>query len=519
VFGILSKKDEDVYGLAASMYDALSFKTDDGWVVTDGTRAIRRSNTKPPVGKVCLAGVKEPIQGGLVLQYDGMLFNEGDLDAKEASPEDVLKRALERLDGEYSVASTDGEVIAAARDRAGRRPVFYGENDDVAAFSSEKKALWAVGIRDVKRLRAGTAAVLSKDGVEVSEGAGIERREPTIKDFDAAVEEYRKVLYPAFEKRLRNVKRVGALLSGGVDSTLSTKLTLEMSRKLGFDVRVYSAGTESAPDLQYATRFTQALGVEHRVRKLALSEVGSYMQRVVRAVEERDFIQVEAGIGVYAAEEAAARDGVQIVVSGQGPDELWGGYEWYPRVIAEEGYEGFLERCWGDLERADIETFDRENRIAASFGMEVVFPYADTEVIKLAMSVSPELKINSPEDRVGKRPHRELAKRVGVPSEFGDRKKDAAQHGTGIHDLLDQLARDNGFTPDLVKEIGYKSEKISGEKLGSSARYGYRYSENAIWEIDEHIQLFIDSVAQKEGLLNEPERTTIGDYLKKARLI
>ncbi len=518
MFGVLSKRSQEVGPVAVSMNDAMSFKHKSCWAVTESGEARRWSKASPPAGKLCLVCLRPPLGKRGRLFYEGRLFNEGPIE-DQGSPGSILKNSLEVLEGEYSLAAVGGGEMAAARDRAGRRPVFYGENETIAAFASEKKALWAAGIRDVKRLRAGTLVELSKDGVTVSEGAVIKRQKPTISDLETAIEEYRRVLCSAFESRLKNVKRVGALLSGGVDSTLSTKLTLEMADSMGFEVKVYSAGTEGAPDLAYAKRFTQELGIHHVVRTLAFSEVDSYITRVMRAVEERDFIQVEAGVGVYSAEEAAAQDGMEVVVSGQGPDELWGGYEWYPGVIAEEGYQGFLDRSWGDLQRADIETFDRENRIASSFGMEVVFPYADTEVIRLAMAVSPELKINSPEDKMGKRPHRELAKRVGVPEEFGDRKKDAAQHGTGIHGLLDELARKNGFTPDAVERIGYKSEKISQEKLGSSARYGYLFGHEAKWEIDEHVQLFIDFIAYKEDLLNEIERKGIEGYLRKAGLI
>jgi len=187
-------------------------------------------------------------------------------------------------------------------------------------------------------------------------------------------------------------------------------------------------------------------------------------------------------------------------------------------VLAKEGYERLQQRMWNDLERADIETFDRENKIALAHGVETVFPYVDTEVVKLAMSVSPRLKITSTEDSIGKRPHREAAKRLGLMAQYADRSKDAAQHGTGIHGTLDKIARKNGFTPQLVVHIDYHNEEVSQEKLGSSTRYGYLYAEKELWQVPEHVQLFLDSVAYENNLLNEAERSRIGQFLTRARI-
>jgi len=169
-----------------------------------------------------------------------------------------------------------------------------------------------------------------------------------------------------------------------------------------------------------------------------------------------------------------------------------------------------------DLARSDIETLDRENRLAMAHGLEKVFPYIDAEIVKLAMSVSPRIKITSDQDRVGKRPHREAAKRLGLPLQYADRSKDATQHGTGIHDTLDAIARKYDFTPELVNRIGYLSELVSDEKLASSTRYGYQYAEKELWETPEHVQFFLDALAYECDLLNETERTKIEKFLNWA---
>jgi asparagine synthase (glutamine-hydrolysing) len=310
---------------------------------------------------------------------------------------------------------------------------------------------------------------------------------------------------------------VGVLLSGGVDSTLLAKLAMDFSKRLGIHVKAYTAGTKDSVDVKYARQFAAEMGLDHTIRVLDLKNIEKAIPKVIEAVEERDFVQIEAGIGVFSAEEIAAQDGVEVIFSGQGPDEMWGGYSWYPQVIGKEGYEGFFEKSWKDLLRADIETLDRENKIAKFHGLDVVFPYIETELVELAMSVAPELKIISPDDELGKRPHRAVAKQAGVPPAYADRGKDAAQHGTGIHDLLDELARSKGFTQELINKIGYESKNVTEEKLGSSSRYGYKYGDKKMWMVDDHIQFFFDVMAFGLGLLNDNEREKIAKYVGSFR--
>jgi asparagine synthase (glutamine-hydrolysing) len=429
----------------------------------------------------------------------------------------ALKQVARKLDGAYCIAASDGKQIALLQDPTGLIPAYYDENDKLAAFASEKKALWEIGLRNVRPLRAGMLASFAADGISLAKVLRLRDMvvEATIDDLTSAVDSYSTLLRTAVERRLRNLKKVGVLVSGGVDSCLIAKLVSDAAAGRGIEVIAYTAGTDGADDIEYAANFVRGLGLPHRVRRLTQHEIESYIPRVIIAVEARGLVQVEAGIGVYAALEAAREDGVKVVFSGQGPDELWGGYSWYPRVIAKDGYEVLQERMWDDLEMADIETFDRERKIALALGMEQVFPYVDISVVRLAMSVSPRLKINSVEDHVGKRPHREAAKRLGVPIEYADRAKNAAQHGTGVHEFFDKIARKNGFTPELVALVGYSSNGVNEKSLGSSVRYGYLYGEQELWQVPEHIQFFLDSIAYQKNLLNEVERSRIEVFLKK----
>jgi asparagine synthase (glutamine-hydrolysing) len=550
----MNRNGKDVSAQMRTMMSTLGQKEYAGaWLVANGAPQWWQEGSEPStgmlLGQASFTTREQPIErpsfscrGNLGVLYEGNLYNRQELStyiqsnhelAVECAAEIVahlleenyrgdlataLKLVALELDGAYCLVASDGQQVIIMRDYAGLRPVFYAEDGDLIAFASRKTALWEIGLRNAKPLRAGMLASLDKDGISISEAQPLKKTgiEAMIDDPAIAVDRYCALLERAIEKRLHNLKKVGVLVSGGVDSCLIAKLVSNIAIQRGLEVTAYTAGTYGTTDVECAEHFARGLGLNHTLRRIRQDEIEAYISQVAVAVEERDLVQIEAGVGISAALEMASQDGTSAIFSGQGPDELWGGYSWYPEVIAKEGYEGLQQRMWDDLMRGDIETFDRENKIALVHGVEQIFPYCDTEVIKLVMSVSPRLKVTSAEDSVGKHPHREAAKRFGVPTEFAYRGKNAAQHGTGIHDTLDAIARKNGFTPDLVNRTGYKSEEVSKEKLASSTRYGYLYAEKELWQTPEHVQFFFDSVAYENDLLNEAERTKIEKFLNWA---
>jgi asparagine synthase (glutamine-hydrolysing) len=130
--------------------------------------------------------------------------------------------------------------------------------------------------------------------------------------------------------------------------------------------------------------------------------------------------------------------------------------------------------------------------------VEMRVPYLDLEVVSVAMSIDPRLKVFK-DDRYGKRVHRELAKRLGIPDNIAYRNKEAAQHGSGIHDVIKEIARKK-----YKKHIA-NINRIDREPIGSSQRYGYKFDDEDEWIIDDDLQAYIDYLVLKHGLVNRYE--------------
>lgn len=506
---------------------------------------VKDANSNKALAELSFPIERKPIEqphidpdSNLVLVYDGELYNAQEIASKleqrhslvsqvsaeslvylmgelPGNLEEKVRGALEVMDGDYALAVGSADQMVVARDAPGTKPLYFSEANGLLAFASNKKALWQLGMDNVIPIRAGTLAIFDEDGVRLKEALPIRRGKVKIKDMSEAVDCYHEAICSAVKKRLSDVDKVAVLLSGGIDSCLIAKMLHDLAPGAGIEVVAYTAGFPESEDMKTAQEFTQEIGIEHRIELLSVGEIEKYIPEVIETIEERDFVQIEAGIGIYAAMNIVSQDGIKVVFSGQGPDELWGGYAWYPEVLNQEGRQELSERMWDDLIRGDIETLDRENKIARVHGADMMFPYIDLEVVNLAMSVAPELKVTSGNDHLGKHPHRELAQVMGIPPEYANKTKNAAQHGTGIHGVLDGIARKNGFDEDRVKKIGYSSDKITTEKLGSSSRYGYRYVEKELWQVPQNVQFFLDALAYKKGLLNKSVRDKIEYFLNK----
>ena len=154
------------------------------------------------------------------------------------------------------------------------------------------------------------------------------------------------------------------------------------------------------------------------------------------------------------------------MVTGQVADEIFAGYEWYPRIYREGGEDALRECLWNDIGNLHKDTLEREDKISMYHSIELRVPYLDPEVIEAAMAVPGNLKIR---DGHVKYLHRRLAEEMGIPGHLAWRKKEAAQHGSDVHNnlekILERMSADAGGT-------GFESRGVE-ELLGSAYRYGH----------------------------------------------
>ncbi|MFQ5803813.1 MAG: asparagine synthetase B family protein [Candidatus Methylomirabilales bacterium] len=411
----------------------------------------------------------------------------------------AVEQALSQCDGVYAVAATDGGSIVIARDPVGVRQLYVVQEAPLIAFASERKALWALGFRSgIRRVMPGSILAFSSGGIMERRRtlASLMPKRWSVTNADKAQKSYRRALESAIAKRIHAQPRIGILFSGGVDSVLVAHL----AKQLGARVCCYAAGVKGASDIEHAHEVAQELHLPLCAVDLDEDMVEALVPGVIEVIEDRSLGQVETALPVFASVRAAQEQGELVLLTGQGADELYGGYPWYRTIVEREGYEEFDFRMRDDLQHLYKETLEREDKISMAHSIELRVPFLDLQVIQAAFEASPELKVHGPEDHIGKHVHRDVAVEVGIPEPRAMRPKEAAQHGAGIHEVIERIARRNGFDPELVEHLRYTSRKYMEEQLGSSVRYGHRYGSPDLWADLDHVQLFLDAVAQESDL-------------------
>ncbi|ASJ04970.1 DUF7411 family protein [Thermococcus barossii] len=342
---------------------------------------------------------------------------------KGLSVEEVVRRAMNMLEGDYAVAFSDGERIYLFRDPVGVRPLYYSPG---GFFASERKVLWAIGENAIP-VEPGELVSISRWGVERRRIFSLTELGGTTLRPDAGERALLNILRHAV--RVRTGKRTGVLFSGGLDSSLVALLASRHS-----DVVLYTAGAEGSPDLEWARKASELLGLPLREYVFDMDDVREAVPRVVFAIEEPNAMNLAIGIPIYFATKLAGSDGCRLLLTGQGADELFGGYAKYLRDPA------LMER---DLIEMGERNLARDDKIAMLNSVEGRVPFLDLAVVSIAMRTPVTAKI---ENGVRKAILRKVALKLGLPREIAEREKKAAQYGSHAQKLLEKLAKSEGLT-------------------------------------------------------------------------
>lgn len=419
--------------------------------------------------------------------------------AQSATLVEALTKMAKVLDGVYSIAVKDHKTgeIALVRDLLGVRQLYYSEDPQQVTFASEQKAIWLLGgNKSVRRVMPGHAVLISNKGAlreyriaEPPRALNPNKKKFRYNTLEEALTAYKRALVSAMKKRTEGLDRIGIIFSGGIDSVLVAWLAKDMVN----EVICYNAGTLDSSDILFADKVAKDLQLTLKVNVITKRSTQEMLPKIIHAIEERDAVQVEVALPIYSAMALAKKDHVKVVISGQGVDEIFGGYQWYPRVVETEGYASLRGHMIEDLFLLYKETLEREDKTTMAHGIEMREPYLDKQIIRTAFDINPKLNIIGPNDLLGKRVHRKLANQLGIPKEIAYRNKAAAQHGSGIHYIIDEIARENNFDENRISS-GYLHELEKRELLGSSQRYGFKYGNKELWLTSPHIQMYLDRI-------------------------
>ncbi len=403
--------------------------------------------------------------------------------------------ANQKLDGEFAFVIFDNTTkkIVLTRDPVGVKPLYYGQNKKYVSFCSEKKPLWKIGIIP-KRVLPGEIIELTFDAnstrpvFEIQGNNALARPFIELRDQEISLERYKQTLFNAVKKRIDDKNKIGIIFSGGIDSVLIARV----AQLLSCDITCYTSGFRESSDVISSINAAEKLGLDLKIYELSEKEMESNLENIVSSIESTNHLQVDVAIPIFFAVKEAKKDGIRVMLTGQGADEIFAGYSWYPEILKKEGGEILNQNLWNDIKNLYKDTLEREDKITMYHSIELRVPYLDPEVISIAMSISESLKIK---DNHVKYLHRRLAQELGIPIDLAWRKKEAAQHGSNVHSRL--LAVLENMAKRSNNKIATHLSSTS-ENLGSVYRYNH-----GVYRKNERVQNLLDGIGEKLGLYPE----------------
>ena len=288
--------------------------------------------------------------------------------------------ALRSWTGPCALAAVSPTGLLLARGPLGVRPLYYGRTErGTLAFASEVKALLAV-TEDVHEFPPGTWYT-PRDGfrryVQV-EGGRLSDENP-----DRIALDLRRRLDEAVARCLVT-SETGVWLSGGVDSSVLAALARRRVNRL----HSFVGGVRGAPDLAYAEEVAAFLGTTHHPLVVTRRDLVAALPDVIYHLESFDALLVRSSVVNYLTARLAA-DHVEAVLSGEGSDELFAGYDYLsqvpPTAIADELEDIVIRLHNTALQRVD--------RCSYAHGLVPFVPFADLDVVRYALSIPPEYKL------------------------------------------------------------------------------------------------------------------------------
>lgn len=397
---------------------------------------------------------------------------------------------LEDLNGIFAFALYDEEQDAflIARDQIGVIPLYIGYNADGKVFvASELKALEGECERYEPFLPGhyywskdpGMKRWYKRDWMEYD----------NVKDNTASSDAIRKSLCAAVKRQMMSDVPYGVLLSGGLDSSVISAITESYAeRRIETDSRSrawwprlhsFAVGLKGAPDLAKARLVADHIGTVHHEINYTIQEGLDALRDVIYFIETYDITTVRASVPMYLLARVIKSMGIKMVLSGEGADEIFGGYLYFHKAPSAEDFHKETVRKLSKLHLYDCL---RANKSLSAWGVEGRVPFLDKEFLDVAMRTNPKAKMCSvlPASRSGEAdPKASIEKRIVreafedmLPEEVAWRQKEQFSDGVG-YSWIDTLKK---ITSEAVtdEQMAHAEERFPINTPLCKEEYYYR---------------------------------------------
>lgn len=333
--------------------------------------------------------------------YDGQMGNGNDLPTTECLSEEHVVLECYKLSGEsmfthladttFAFVISDGTRLFAARDLLGIKTLFYGRQGDTLYLASELKSITEV-TREVFEFPAGH--YMTEDGTFV-QYAELPQAPDTFPDKSVAemTAAIRDIIAESVLSRIDFSLPTGSLLSGGIDSSVICALASELYKKrFGQEAKLktFCLGVGESEDVRCARIMAEHIGTDHQELIVDLDTLLAALPEVIYHLEHFDPSLVRSSVANFLVSKMAKEAGIKVLLSGEGGDEVFCGYNHMKSLPPDQLYAAQLE-ILGFLHNNASLRLDRMNQCHS---IKVVTPLISGKLLDYSLSnIAPEYKM------------------------------------------------------------------------------------------------------------------------------
>jgi asparagine synthase (glutamine-hydrolysing) len=377
---------------------------------------------------------------------------------------------VEKLDGMFAFCICGEEELFLARDPVGIKPLYFGPRDDGGLlFTSELKSVDS-SLGEIHEFPPASW---------YHTGRGFHRyyRLPDPEVRRCPEEEQAAALRSALERavveRLMSDVPLGSFLSGGLDSSIIAAIAARDIPEL----HTFSVGLEASADLGAARLAAQHIGSTHHEYLMNEREIFQTLPEIIYHLESFDQDLVRSAIPCYFTSRIASQY-VKVILTGEGADELFGGYAYYKQIKDAGALNRELRRSVSSLHNINLQRVDR---LTMAHSLEGRVPFLDLDMIELAQTIEPELKLRGDpptEKWILRRAFQEL-----LPRQIVWREKEQFDEGSGVAALMAE--RTESMMSDAELEL--QRSLHHGVDLRSKEEAFYHRLFNEVYPDSQHI--------------------------------
>jgi asparagine synthase (glutamine-hydrolysing) len=468
--GVFTRSAEDTKGLVENMLLTMRHRGAEKSIAL--MQEIGRGHFEAAIGCGCHRNLEAKFvkSRDVALALDGSFF--------EIPQSDQIHFALRRFNENLPIRRTIAGVaketgdfaglccwkggLHAFRDINGLKPLYFSRTRTLLAFASERKALWKIRLSDAKRVLPGHIYSMGVRGFTETRVAQLPHPTEKTMTIHEASSQLARLLTRSIRRITKAVERVSVAFSGGLDSAVTAALAKGAHPK----VELVSVGLSGSPELLTVEKYARELDLPVTVETFSPDSLEEYVRRVIWLIEEPNLMKVSVAVPLHWAAMLAARRGCDVMLCGQGSDELYGGYYKYDRTLDSKGRKALVAELYRSVVQAAEVNYERDDQATSPFGVELRTPFADLDVIRFSLGIPLDLKVKSGNDLTRKWVLRNVAKNMGLPEDIVWRRKKAIQHGTVVENAIRKLSKARNLTADAylskIHEEVIKTESMPG---------------------------------------------------------